>query len=230
MTLGRTKTTGIGKKHEELYLYVDAESYFAHPSWLKFGFEIWASSGSEREYLLVLPSPSLDDVIHLEAKCADCQALYAALLRHLRMSDGRPMFFADAGPQFGSQQSERATLISFSAYIPSIPEDWLDHLGRWSPKVSQGYVRTHGRRTSTIQRTVASFIRAGKMQLGAFGEDYLYARWAAYMHKHGATQELAVEQASRLASVAASWLPKARPARRRADERISKMRSSNSHP
>ena len=49
-TLVRTKTSGAGKKREELYLHIDVTALFFHPSWLRVGWELWQALGTRRDY------------------------------------------------------------------------------------------------------------------------------------------------------------------------------------
>ena len=92
-TLARTKTSGVGRKREELYLFADSLAYLCCLEWLNQSYDLWMSIGAARDYFLVLPTASLDDVVHMEAQDADCQALSHALLRHLRLDGGRPLCF-----------------------------------------------------------------------------------------------------------------------------------------
>ena len=129
-----------------------------------------------------------------------------ALLRHLVTTLGEPLFTVASSMKFWTERSDRATLVSLAACVPDIANDWLDHLGRWSAKASQGYVRTHMRRTASIQQLVATAIRSSRLSLGEFGEDDLYAQWAKFMCDGGVPQNEAVSQASLLASYSAGLL------------------------
>ena len=79
-TLVRTKTTGAGKRREELLLFVSLDAYLLHREWLKTGFALWESCTSERDYLLGLPTPDLQGMREIEAKYADGAAMSRALL------------------------------------------------------------------------------------------------------------------------------------------------------
>ena len=56
-TLARTKTTGAGKKREELYLHVDNECFLLHGDWLPVGLALWQSIGVARDYFPCITDP-----------------------------------------------------------------------------------------------------------------------------------------------------------------------------
>ena len=59
--LGRTKTTGGGKKVREMVVYVPREAWVAEPSWLQVGFELWrALAPWDRDHFLPRPLPNLE--------------------------------------------------------------------------------------------------------------------------------------------------------------------------
>ena len=90
--------------------------------------------------------------------------------------------------------------MSAAATLSSINADWLDELGRWSPRMSSTYIRTHKLRVGRIQESVAQAVRAS-VSPSVFGEDDLYTAWAKFMCDQGCSQEAAVSQASVLASL-----------------------------
>ena len=79
----RTKTTGAGKKAEELNLHIDREAWLAHPSWLEVGPALWQHTGTARDNFLVLPSANHEHVNQNEAQYSDCQGKSRALLERL---------------------------------------------------------------------------------------------------------------------------------------------------
>ena len=54
-TLARTKTSGAGKKVEELYLHIDANAWLGQRDWLLVGYALWQYIGSARDSFRVLP-------------------------------------------------------------------------------------------------------------------------------------------------------------------------------
>ena len=132
----------------------------------------------------------------IEAKSADGCAMSGALLARLKSPDGSKLLKLHGASLFWSEHSDRAKFVSLAACLEEVPSDWLDEVGRWSSAMSSVYVRTHLRRISTMQKTVAARVRETKDTLDRFGEADLYASWAAHLRACGSSEEEAVEQAS----------------------------------
>ena len=49
-TLARTKTTGAGKRHEQLELVVDSEAFFIGRNWLHTGWQLWDKHDQPRDF------------------------------------------------------------------------------------------------------------------------------------------------------------------------------------
>ena len=79
-TLVRTKTSGAGKRREELLRSVSCGAHFLHPSWLEVGFKLCEAHVSDRDYLLGIPTRDLEGMREIEAKYADGAAMSRALL------------------------------------------------------------------------------------------------------------------------------------------------------
>ena len=205
-TLVRSKTTGAGKRREELYLHVDRMAYILESSWLEVGWRLWQRCGTARDYFLLLPTADFTGVIELEASYTDSQACSRALMRKVLLQSGEPLVTIPVGVEFWTEHGDRATLPSIAALINEIPSDWIDLLGHWTSKSSVGYMRTMLRRVGHIQETVAHRFRTGLFTVDALGEDDLYAQWAAFMCTRGVTQAAAVRQASVLAEATTSAL------------------------
>ena len=67
-TLVRTKTSGAGRKREELYVHVSAGAFILVASWLEVGWRMWSRVSPDRDYFLVLPSFDLEGWILREAR------------------------------------------------------------------------------------------------------------------------------------------------------------------
>ena len=198
-TLVRTKTSGAGRKREELYVFVSGQAYILSSDWLMSGWRLWQAHASDRDFFLLLPSRDRHGVIHREAKYSDSQAMSRALVASLLKPDGQRLLSVPSGSHFWTEQSDRATLVSAAATLSSINADWLDELGRWSPRMSSTYIRTHKLRVGRIQASVAQAVRTS-VSPSAFGEDDSYIAWARFMCDQGVGQDAAVSQASVLAS------------------------------
>ena len=90
-TLVRTKTSGSGKKREELYIHVDPGAFIFEEAWLRTGFDLWLQAGTDRDYFLPLPSADFHGFVFLEAQYSDSQACSRALLRMFKTPDGRAL-------------------------------------------------------------------------------------------------------------------------------------------
>ena len=99
-TLVRTKTSGAGKRREELYLHIDAGAFFFHKSWISVGRRLWEDLGTNRDYFLLVPAPGFNGVLHLEAQYSDSHACSNLLLRRLRHTDGAPLLSVDGASFF----------------------------------------------------------------------------------------------------------------------------------
>ena len=71
--------------------------------------------------------------------------------------------------------------------------------------MSATYIRTHLFRHAEIQAQVAQAIRTASVTFDRFGDEDLYAKWAEHLKRAGATEEAAVEQASRVAGIFVAW-------------------------
>ena len=201
-TLTRTKTTGSGKRVEELYLHVDCNAWLVHSEWLDVGFALWQGVGPSRDDFLVLPTCDMQNVIHLEAQYSDCQGMSRALVERLVDDKGQLLVTGKGASAWWAEHSDRATLPSLAACIDTLPDSWLDALGRWATSMSAGYVRTMLHRVGFIQSEVAKRIRTNLLSLSRIGEDDLMAQWATYLVNLGVDQETALAQASAVATAA----------------------------
>ena len=111
----RTKTSGDGRKREELYLHIDQQAYVIHSEWLQVGWDLWAPLNMQRDFFLGVPTPDLSSMRVLEAKYSDGQAMSRALLKSLTDEKGEPLLTLHVAGHVGSEQSGRATLVSLAA-------------------------------------------------------------------------------------------------------------------
>ena len=87
--LGRSKTTGAGKKTEIRRFWISSEAWLATPEWLEVGFSIWKSEGFnfERDYLIPVPNSSYTGTVPRAAIYAEAAALSSSLWEFLRVPE-----------------------------------------------------------------------------------------------------------------------------------------------
>ena len=82
-TLTRTKTTGRGKRVENLPLFVSCDAFLHDPAWLPTGFQIWQSFGADRDFFLPRPEPGGESVTRMELSYHLASGMSRALNREL---------------------------------------------------------------------------------------------------------------------------------------------------
>jgi len=85
--LGRSKTTGAGKKTEIRRFWISPEAWLASPDWLEAGFAIWKSEGFnfDRDYLIPVPNSSYTGAVPRAALYVEAAALSSSLWEFLRV-------------------------------------------------------------------------------------------------------------------------------------------------
>ena len=183
-TLVRTKTSGSGKSRETLPVFVSACCFFAAPRWLLTGWELWKCVDPSRDFFLVLPGHTLNDIRISEATYADSVAMTRALFARLPDASGESPLLDASLVNFWTEHSARATLPSWCACFHQFPSSWLDLLGRWGTGRSATYIRTQQQRVKKMQDTVSSTVRV-QLSGAALSEDSLFdslAKWAQTAH------------------------------------------------
>eukprot|EP00971_Amphidinium_carterae_P150374 2981513-Amphidinium_carterae.1 len=60
--LVRSKSTGPGKRLQQVPCFVSVHAWLHEPLWLQTGVVLWQQHAQERDYLLLTPSPDLSHV------------------------------------------------------------------------------------------------------------------------------------------------------------------------
>ena len=124
--LGRTKTTGGGKKVRELVVYVPREAWVAESSWLQAGFELWrALAPWDRDHFLPRPLPNLEAFEKWHAGTMDIAGLSSEALTRLckpvvvagRVGTEGGRWIPKSAAKAWTGHSERATLASALASL-----------------------------------------------------------------------------------------------------------------
>ena len=194
--LGRTRTSGAGKKRESLPLYVSAQAYFADTRWLETGWQLWADAAPfERDYFLAMPARNLEGVVRHEVRYADALLLSRSLgvqlarpvwdseLGGWALSD-EPLFFVEGVVDYWSEHSERSDAPS-AAPLLGYPQEWVDSLGNWGGDGSEVYCRTRRARAERIQAHIAAEVRAHRAGRDVFDEEESLATLRQWMLERG---------------------------------------------
>jgi len=157
--LSRTKTTGPGKRVTALPLIVGYGAYLRQPQWLAVGWRLWqAAAPYVRDYLLVKPSADLQSTHPVELSYEQASRMSRAVLAGLPREDDVLPALAEPVVGLFTQHSARCWLPSMAA-LAEVSEADLSYLGRWSPTVSKGYVRTATEVVTRVQETVSARVR-----------------------------------------------------------------------
>ena len=166
MTAGRlttilrtTKTSGPGKRVQELPVCISETAYVWDRDWAKVGFDLLKKYAVfDRDYLL--PQFTLD-WMGFKKKCSSYNdmAAYSCCLRKLLLNplDHEPMIPEDLG-SFWTEHSERATLPTCLAMLGLSTTD-RNLVGRWKPDASDNYIRSYNGLISQFQNKLAKTLR-----------------------------------------------------------------------
>ena len=150
-TLRVTKTSGPGKRAQELPVCISEKAFIWDKSWIYTGFQLLKQhAGFERDYLL----PKLtDNWAGFQRKFATYQDVtsYSCRLRKnlVGLYDFSPVFPEELA-SFWTEHSERATLPTALAML-GVETSKRDLVGRWKPDASDTYVRSYNGLVSQLQ-------------------------------------------------------------------------------
>ena len=158
-TLRITKTSGPGKRVQELPVCISEHAYIWDASWLKTGFGLLKSEADlERDYLV----PQLDknwNSFRRKAASYNGMATYSCGLRRaLRSGVTFDALLPDDLASFWTEHSERATLPTGLAML-GISKPDRDLVGRWKPDASDSYVRSYNGLVAKLQNRFANATR-----------------------------------------------------------------------
>jgi hypothetical protein len=206
-----SKTTGPGRRVEELPVWIGSGAWLATPEWLGLFKKLVDNYASERKFLMPRPKADLEQA-YLESKVEYAQAagMSMALMEELMMPDWK-LDRGRWGPHqytklilvpdmvvFWSQHSARNFLIS-SSVSQGFSKDERRMAARHKPEASEEYVRTQRQITERMQDRVAEAMRAGYQQEDAFDEEEVYQEIAEFLASRGVEETKIQEQLSRLA-------------------------------
>lgn len=158
-TLRITKTSGPGKRIQELPVCISEHAYVWDGSWLKVGFDLLRKAANfDRDYLLPRFS---EDWNELRRRCAsynDISTYSCSLRKALRSQSTYDSLLPDDLISFWTEHSERATLPTGLAMLGVLKTD-RDLVGRWKPDASDSYVRSYNGLVAKLQQKFAVALR-----------------------------------------------------------------------
>ena len=158
-TLRITKTSGPGKRVQELPVCISEHAYIWDGSWLKAGFDLLKEAADfERDYLIPRFN---EDWSQLRKRCAsysDMAAYSCSLRKALRSQVTLDALLPDELASFWTEHSERATLPTGLAML-EVPKTDRDLVGRWKPDASDSYVRSYNGLVAKLQQKNSVVLR-----------------------------------------------------------------------
>ena len=159
-TLRVTKTSGPGKRVQELPVCVSEYAYIWDATWLKMGFDILKEQADfERDYLIPQITPDWLGFRKKAASYHDMSIYSCHLRRALRSMTTFDALLPDGLVSFWTEHSERATLPTGLAMLGVSKPD-RDLIGRWKPDASDSYVRSYNGLVAKLQGKYAGVTRS----------------------------------------------------------------------
>ena len=154
-TLRVTKTSGPGKRVQELPVCISEYAYIWDATWLRTGFDLLKGEADfERDYLI----PQLDadwNGFRKKAASYNDMSVYACGLRRALQSNTTfEELITDDLASFWTEHSERATLPTGLAMVGVVKTD-RDMVGRWKPDASDSYIRSYNGLVAKLQNKFA---------------------------------------------------------------------------
>ena len=158
-TLRITKTSGPGKRVQELPVCISEHAYIWDGSWLKQGFELLREAANfDRDYLLPRFNEEWTELYRKCASYSDVATYSCSLRKALRSQSTYDSLLPDDLVSFWTEHSERATLPTGLAMLGVSKPD-RDLVGRWKPDASDSYVRSYNGLVAKLQQRFAVALR-----------------------------------------------------------------------
>ena len=216
LTAHSTKTTGAGKRVEQVFAFVSPQAFFLFRDWAKVGYNLLGKIAGhvKRDYLLPLPSPDFQGVRRGPVLYADALNMTRTMLRELLVYQlvagkspkaivpAETLLHADAAV-FWSEHSDRAQLISWAACC-KVEQSAMDALGRWRAGCSSEYIRTSRSLVVSAQGTIAKSLWRCRASADLFGEEALFLSLRSHLDARSWSRSLVDQQVERLRFFAGS--------------------------
>ena len=190
--LGRSKTTGAGKKTGEVPCFVRRDAGFTGNDWLKVGFDLFKREENSfaRDYFLPAPAEDLEGfqprMLDYNYATALSRKLLLTLKKPVRdmetdgWKDGPDLLIIAPAHLFHTEHSERHFAPSVSAVL-KVAREPRNYLGRWginAPQQSADYVLTSRQIILGVQETILSGLSSGP---SVYDEEDLFDQYRAWL-------------------------------------------------
>lgn len=192
--LGRSKTTGPGKRTGEVPCFCRVDATFAGVKWVHKGFELFKKLSAEsecenRDYFLPKPGKDFESFIPGMLDYSYCSALTRQLHLTLRVpvrnesghwEESEGQLIMAPSQLFWQQHSPRHFAPSVSAVLRA-PADQRSFLGRWginNPKQSNDYVLTSRQVILDLQALILKGISVGP---STYDEEDLFDQYRTWL-------------------------------------------------
>lgn len=206
--LGRTKTTGPGRRTGEIPCYCRSDATFAGVEWVETGFGLFKklskqSECSNRDYFLPRPAKDFESFVPGLLDYSYCSALTRQLHLSLKVpvrnelgkwQESEGQLISPPAHLFWQQHSPRHFAPSISAVLHA-PADQRAFLGRWginSPKLSNDYVLTSRQVILDLQGLILRGVSCGP---STYDEEDMFEQFRIWLEARspGADAEQQIE-------------------------------------
>eukprot|EP00435_Cladocopium_sp_Y103_P056842 s1981_g19.t1 len=158
-TLRVTKTSGPGKRVQELPVCISEYAYAWDPAWIEQGFHLLKTHASfERDYLLPKLIDNWGGFQHRYATYQDVTSYSCHLRKRLLSYYDFSAIFPEDLASFWTEHSEHATLPTALAML-GVEGSKRDMVGRWKPDASDTYIRSYNGLVAQLQKKYGKAIR-----------------------------------------------------------------------
>lgn len=154
-----TKTSGPGRRIQEMPVCISEHAYIWDGTWLATGFGLLKENADfERDYLLPQFENDWRGFRNKFASYGDVTSYSCSLRRAIRSSQTLDSLLPDELLGFWTEHSERATLPTGLAMLGVAKPD-RDLVGRWKPDASDSYIRSYNGLVAKLQYKFAGALR-----------------------------------------------------------------------
>ena len=154
-----TKTSGPGKRIQELPVVITERAYVRSSDWIKVGFDLLRRAAPfDRDYLLPKMTGDMNFFVQRMATYNDICSYSATLRRLVELKRGAGPLLPEVLSSFWTEHSERSTIPTGLAIVGCAKSE-RDMLGRWKPEGSDTYIRSYAGVVRRLQDRFARVLR-----------------------------------------------------------------------